>query len=175
MSADYYKKYMRGLKNKRYASESKTAFSSTAFSSVFSILLPSNRKVGCEAENSESSKMRSIKSVIKEHQNIIDNFIISKSDIISRSKEAYKQIWEDFLWFSGSINHNAVSKYIWWKFQLDINRKDKKITLNGTALKYELRLSQFFNYVELSCIDSLNLRIIKINYLILLLIYFQYL
>ena len=56
------------------------------------MLPPPNRKVGCEAENSESSKKRSIKSVIKEHQNIIDNFIMSKTDIINRSKEAYKQI-----------------------------------------------------------------------------------
>ena len=93
MSAGYYiKVYERFEKLKDSISESKTAFSITAYSSVFSMLPPPNRKVGCEAENSESSKKRSIKSVIKAHQNIIDNFIISKTDIINRSKEAYKQI-----------------------------------------------------------------------------------
>ena len=88
MSAGYYKKvYERFEKLKDSASESKTASSNTAFNSVFSMLPPPNMKVGCEAENSESSKKRSIKSVIKEHQNIIDNFIMSKTDIINRSKE----------------------------------------------------------------------------------------
>ena len=93
MPASYYKKvYERFEKLKDNASESKTASSNTAFNSVFSMLPPPNRKVSCEAENSESSKKRSIKSVIKEHQNIKDNFIMSKTDIINRSKEAYKQI-----------------------------------------------------------------------------------
>ena len=72
---------------------------------------------------------------------------MSKTDIIHRSKEAYKQIWEDFLRFSGSINPNAVSKYIRWKFQLDINLKYEETTLDGTSLKYESVLSQIFNYV----------------------------
>ena len=159
MSAGYYKKvYERFEKLKDSASESKTASSNTAYSSVFSILPPPNRKVGCETENSESSKKRSIKSVIKEHQNIIDNFIMSKTDIINRSKEAYKQIWEDFLRFSGSINPNAVSKYIRWKFQLDINLKDEETTLDDTALKYESVLSQFFNYVGIKLYRKFKLK-----------------
>ena len=57
------------------------------------MLLPPNNETGCEAENSESSKKRSIKSVIKEHQSIIDNFIVPKTSFINLSKEAYKQIW----------------------------------------------------------------------------------
>ena len=167
MSAGYYKKvYERFEKLKDSASESKTASSNTAFNSVFSMLRPRNRKVGCEAENSKSSKKRSIKSVIKEHQNIIDNFIMSKTDIINRSKETYKQIWEDFLRFSGSINPNAVSKYIRWKFQLDINLKDEETTLDGTALKYESVLSQFFNYAGIKLHRKFKLRIIRINFLI---------
>ena len=93
MSAGYYKiVYERFEKLKDSASESKTASSSTAYSSVFSMRPPPNRKVGCEAENSESSKKSSIKSIIKEHQKIIDSFIMSKADIINQSKEAYKQI-----------------------------------------------------------------------------------
>ena len=166
MSAGYYKKvYERFEKLKDSASEIKTASSNTAYSSVFSMLPPPNRKVGCEADNSESSKKRSIKSVIKEHQNIIDNFIMSKTDIINRSKEAYKQIWEDFLRFSGSINPNAVSKYIRWKFQLDINLKDEETTLDGTALKYESVLSQFFNYAGIKLHRKFKLKYYSKNLL----------
>ena len=167
MSAGYYKKvYERFEKLKDSASESKTASSNTAFNLVFSMLSPPNRKVGCEAENSESSKKRSIKSVIKEHQSIIDNFIMSKTDIINRSKEAYKQIWEFFLRFSGSINPNAVSKYIRWKFQLGINLKDEETTLDGTALKYESVLSQFFNYVGIKLHRKFKLKYYSKNLLI---------
>ena len=100
MSAGYYKKvYERFEKLKDSASESKTASSSTAYSSVFSMLPPPNRKVGCEAENSESSKNRSIKSVIKENQNIIDSFIMSKTDIINRSKRLINKYEKTFLDF----------------------------------------------------------------------------
>ena len=42
---------------------------------------------------------------------------------------------KDFLRLSVLINPNAVSKYIRWKFQLDMNLKEE-ITLDGTALKY---------------------------------------
>ena len=74
---------------------------------------------------------------------------MSKTNLFNRSKETYKQIWEDFLRFpkiSGSISPNVVSKYTKWKFQIDINLKDKEITLDGTAVKYESVLSQFLNY-----------------------------
>ena len=102
MSAGYYKKYMRGSKSlKIMLLRAKLLPQVLSTAHVFSMLPPPNRKVGCEAENSELSKKRSIKIVIKEHQNIIDNFIMSKTNIINRSKEAYKQIWEDFLRFSG--------------------------------------------------------------------------
>ena len=77
MSAGYYKKTYERFENfKDSVSESKTASSSTTFRSVFNMLLLSNRKARKEAENSESSKKRSIKSVIKDHQNTINNFIM---------------------------------------------------------------------------------------------------
>ena len=60
---------------------------------------------------------------------------MSNADFINRSKETDKQIWEDFLWFSGSINSSTVSKYTKWKPQLDINLKDEEIALDDTALK----------------------------------------
>ena len=90
---------------------------------------------------------------------------MSKTDIINRSKEAYKQIWEDFLRFSGSINPNAVSKYIRWKFQLDINLKDEETTLDGIALKYESVLSQFFNYVGIKLHWKFKLKYYSTNLL----------
>ena len=86
--------------------------------------------------------MRNIKNVLKEHQNKLDNFFfMAKTYLTNKSKEIYKQIWDNFLIFSHFIDPNAVSKYIRWKIQLSQNLNDKKITLEGTALKYESILS----------------------------------
>ena len=90
---------------------------------------------------------REIKDKLKENQSIIDSFIQAKSNLICRSITIYRHVWEDFVKFSLSIDPNAVSDYIRWKFKLDSNLTDQEITLEGTSLKYESILVQFFNYI----------------------------
>ena len=80
---------------------------------------------------------RDIKDQLKEYQSIIDNFILSKSNLLDRSIGIYKHLWEDFVKFSLSIDPNGVPKYMRWRFKLDPNLADEEITLESTALKYE--------------------------------------
>ena len=148
MSVDYYKKvYERFNRHLNIASENEIGSQKATYSSTSNMQPPSNRSIWWKTDNIKSNKKRNIKNVLKEHQTILDNFIMAKTCLTNRSKEVYRQIWEDFLIFSQSIDPNAVSKYIRWKFQLSPNLNDKEITLEGTALKYESILSQFLNHI----------------------------
>ena len=148
MSVDYYKKvYERFNRHLNIASENEIGSQKATYSSTSNMQPPSNRSIWWKTDNIKFNKKRNIKNVLKEHQAILDNFIMAKTCLTNRSKEVYRQIWEDFLIFSQSIDLNAVSKYIRWKFQLSPNLNDKEITLEGTALKYESILSQFLNHI----------------------------
>ena len=148
MSVDYYKKvYERFNRHLNIASENEIGSQKATYSSTSNMQPPSNRSIWWKTDNIKSNKKRNIKNVLKEHQTILDNFIMAKTCLTNRSKEVYRQLWEDFLIFSQSIDPNAVSKYIRWKFQLSPNLNDKEITLEGTALKYESILSQFLNHI----------------------------
>ena len=72
---------------------------------------------------------------------------MAKPCLTNGLKVVYRQIWEDFLIFSQSIDPNDVSKYIRLKFQPNPNLNDKEITLEGTAFKYESMLSQCLNHI----------------------------
>ena len=78
---------------------------------------------------------RDIKDQLKEYQSIIDNFMLSKSNLLDRSIGIYKHVWEDFVKFSLSIDPSAVPKYMRCRFKLNPNLKDKEITLESTTLK----------------------------------------
>ena len=144
MSVDYYTKvYERFNRHLNIASENEIGSQKATYSSTSNMLPPSNQSFWWKTDNIKSKKKRNIKNVLNEHQTILDNFIMAKTCLTIRSKEVYRQIWEDFLIFSQSIDPNAVSKFIRWKFQLSPNLNDKEITLESTALKYESILSQF--------------------------------
>ena len=108
---------------------------------------PPRRAINTKEINIVTNKKRDIKDKLKEHQDIIDNFILSKTNLIDRSIGIYRHVLEDFVKFSLSIDPNAVPRYIRWRFKLDSNLTDEEITLEGTALKYESVLAQFFNYI----------------------------
>ena len=128
------------------ASTKSSSASATNFSN-FDMPPPPSRIIDSNEKNMSTYKKRHIKNQLKEHQDLIDNFISSKTDIVSRSAEAYRHVWEDFIKFSLSIDPKTVSNYIKWKFKLDSSLKDEEIILEGTALKYESILVQFFNYI----------------------------
>ena len=60
---------------------------------------------------------RFIKDKLNECQSIINNFILSKTNILDKSTGIYKHVREDFVKLL-SINPNAVSKYMRWRFRL---------------------------------------------------------
>ena len=162
MSVDYYKKVNeRFNRHLNIASENEISSQKATCSSTSNMLPPSNRSFWWKTDNIKSNKKRNIKNVLKEHQTILDSFIMAKTCLTNRSKEVYRQIWEDFLIFSQSIDPNAVSKYIRWKFQLSTNLNDKEITLEGTALKYESILSQFLNHIGIKQHKNFNISIIQ--------------
>ena len=105
------------------------------------------RVVNTKGINMSTNKKRYIKDKLKGYQSIIDNFILSKSNLLDKSIGIYKHIWEDFEKFLFSIDPNVVPKYMRWRFKLDPNLTGEEITLESTALKYESLLSQFFIYI----------------------------
>ena len=98
--------------------------------------------------NVDKNKRETIKINWRKPKYYYDSFIQAKSSPICRSKAIYRHVWEDFVKFSLSIDQNAVSDYIRWKFKLDPNLTDQEITLEGTTLKYESILVQFFDYIN---------------------------
>ena len=108
---------------------------------------PPRRVINTKVINIGTNKKRDIKDKLKEHQSIIDNFILSKTNLIDRSIRIYRHVLEDFVKFSLSIDPNAIPRYIRWRFKLGPNLTDEEITLEGTAFKYESVLAQFFNYI----------------------------
>ena len=104
---------------------------------------PPRRIVNIKGIDMSTNKKRDIKDKLKGYQSIIDNFILSKSNLLDRSIGIYKHVWEDFEKFLLLIDPNAVPKYMKWRFKLDPNLTDEEITLESTALKYESLLAQF--------------------------------
>ena len=114
----------------------------------FCMQSPPRRVINTKEINIGTNKKRGIKDKLKEHQGIIDNFILSKTNLIDRSIGIYRHVLEDFVKFSLSIDPNSVPRYIRWRFKLDSNLTDEETTLEGTALKYESILAHFFNYIR---------------------------
>ena len=86
--------------------------------------LPPRRVFNTKGINMSTNKKRYIKDKLKEYQSIIENFILSKSNLLERSIGVYKHVREDFVKFSLSIFPNVVPKYMRWRFKLDSNLTD---------------------------------------------------
>ena len=61
---------------------------------------PPRRVINTKEINIGTNKKRGIKDKLKEHQGIIDNFILSKTNLIDRSIGIYRHVLEDFVKFS---------------------------------------------------------------------------
>ena len=140
--------------------------SECAFNNLSFCMPPPPKRISNHGKiNVDKNKKRDIKDKLKENQSIIDSFIQAKSNLICRSITIYRHVWEDFVKFSLSIDPNAVSDYIRWKFKLDPNLTDQEITLEGTSLKYESILVQFFNYIGNKIQRNFNRKYIFTNIL----------
>ena len=128
----------------------KSSSASAANFSYFDIPPPPSRIIDPDEKNMSTYKKRHIKNKQKGHQDLIDDFISSKTDIVSRPTEAYRHACEDFIKFLLSINSKVVSNYIKWKFKLDFRLKDKEIILEGAALKYESILVQLLTILAIN-------------------------
>ena len=84
--------------------------------SNFDMPPPPNRIISPKEENMGAHKKRNAKNQHKVSKELIESFISSKTDLTSRSAEAYRQVWEDFIKFSSSVDPKAVSSFIKWKF-----------------------------------------------------------
>ena len=115
--------------------------------SNFDMPPPPNRIISPKEKNMGAHKKRNAKNQHKVSKELIESFISSKTDLTSRSAEAYRQVWEDFIKFSSSVDPKAVSSFIKWKFKLDYSLKEEEIILEGTSLKYESILAQFFKHI----------------------------
>ena len=148
MSAIYYRKVFERFDRRQNSTFNVKNSNQISTPTSASTMAPPPRKNKCfTKEENETNKKREVKIELKEPQKVVDSFILSKSKIGSRSADVYKQVCQDFLDFSGTIDCNDVSQFIRSKFKFDFSIKDDEITLKGTSLKYMCILEQLFKFI----------------------------
>ena len=160
MSAGYYRKiYNRFRKQENSTFDRENDSSGVISSSVFDMPPPPSRNKQPKTENIGVSRKRDIKNAVKQHQEAIDSFIATKANLTPVSIGYYRQIWQDFIMFSGSMNPDYVSKFLRWRFKFNRKHTDDEITLEGIALKYESVLGQFFRHQNIKLDIKFNKKI----------------
>ena len=162
MSAGYYRKiYNRFRKQENSTFDRENDSSGVISSSVFDMPPPPSRNKQPKTENIGVSRKRDIKNAVKQHQEAIDSFIATKANLTPVSIGYYRQIWQDFIMFSGSMNPDYVSKFLRWRFKFNRKHTDDEITLEGIALKYESVLGQIFRHQNIKLDIKFNKKINK--------------